>query len=61
MHAAQTSASVSTGIRSASATMQAVLALVFGIFIVGMVGFSHASTIHNAAHDVRHSAGFPCH
>jgi cobalt transporter subunit CbtB len=25
------------------------------------VGFSHIAAAHNAAHDVRHSNGFPCH
>jgi cobalt transporter subunit CbtB len=32
-----------------------------GIFIVGGVGFSHIAAVHNAAHDYRHSMGFPCH
>jgi cobalt transporter subunit CbtB len=44
-----------------SAIAQAVLAMFLGLFIVGIVGFSHISAIHNAAHDVRHSNAFPCH
>jgi cobalt transporter subunit CbtB len=40
---------------------QAVLAMVLGLFIVGVVGFSHISAVHNAAHDVRHANAFPCH
>ena len=40
---------------------QAVLAMALGLFIVGMVGFSHISAVHNAAHDVRHANAFPCH
>jgi len=40
---------------------QAVLAMGLGLFIVGVVGFSHVDIIHNAAHDVRHSNAFPCH
>jgi cobalt transporter subunit CbtB len=40
---------------------QAVLAMMLGLFIVGMVGFSHIDVVHNAAHDVRHSNAFPCH
>ncbi|MBR1086096.1 CbtB-domain containing protein [Bradyrhizobium manausense] len=40
---------------------QAVMAMVLGIFVVGMVGFSHIDVVHNAAHDVRHSNAFPCH
>jgi cobalt transporter subunit CbtB len=40
---------------------QAVLAMTLGLFIVGVVGFSHISAVHNAAHDVRHANAFPCH
>ena len=40
---------------------QSVLALALGLFIVGVVGFSHIDVVHNAAHDVRHSNAFPCH
>jgi cobalt transporter subunit CbtB len=41
--------------------LQAVLAIGLGLFIVGVVGFSHIDVIHNAAHDLRHSNAFPCH
>ena len=41
--------------------MQALLAIGLGLFVVGVVGFSHIDVIHNAAHDVRHSNAFPCH
>lgn len=37
------------------------MAMSLGLFIVGVVGFSHIDVIHNAAHDVRHSNAFPCH
>ena len=40
---------------------QAVLAMALGLLIVGVVGFSHISAVHNAAHDVRHANAFPCH
>jgi cobalt transporter subunit CbtB len=39
----------------------AVMAALFGAFILWGVGFSHISVLHNAAHDVRHSLAFPCH
>jgi cobalt transporter subunit CbtB len=29
--------------------------------LVYFAGFSHLELVHNAAHDTRHSAGFPCH
>lgn len=44
-----------------SVVFQAVLAMGLGLFIVGIVGFSHVDVIHNAAHDARHSNAFPCH
>ena len=40
---------------------QALVALALGLFVVGVVGFSHLDVMHNAAHDVRHSNAFPCH
>ncbi len=36
-------------------------AALLGAFLVGGVGFSHLAAVHNAAHDYRHSMGFPCH
>ena len=36
-------------------------AALLGLFIVGGVGLSHIEAVHNAAHDYRHSTGFPCH
>ena len=43
------------------ATLPAVVALVLGVFVVFGVGFAGSTTIHNAAHDTRHSFAFPCH
>ena len=37
------------------------MAAFLGVFMVWGVGFSHIAAAHNAAHDVRHSNGFPCH
>ena len=37
-----------------------VLALL-GIFVIWGVGFAQSDTLHNAAHDSRHSMAFPCH
>lgn len=45
----------------ASHVIQAVLAMFLGVLIVGMAGLSHIDAVHNAAHDTRHSTGFPCH
>jgi cobalt transporter subunit CbtB len=45
----------------ASKSLQAIIAICFGLFIVGFVGFSHLEVVHNAAHDTRHANAFPCH
>ena len=37
------------------------VALFVGLFLIYMTGFAGSSVLHNAAHDTRHSAGFPCH
>ena len=37
------------------------LALVFGLVLVGGVGFASDMAVHNGAHDTRHALGFPCH
>lgn len=36
-------------------------AALFGIGIIAVTGHVQASTLHDAAHDVRHATGFPCH
>ena len=47
--------------RSVPAVWPPVLAILLGLLIVGVAGFSHQDVIHNAAHDTRHSNAFPCH
>ena len=41
--------------------MPAFVAFLFGAFLVFCAGFAHSDTVHNAAHDTRHSFAFPCH
>jgi cobalt transporter subunit CbtB len=48
-------------IRKAGLAVQAALAMLLGAMTIAVVGFSHLDVIHNAAHDTRHSSGFPCH
>lgn len=61
-----TSSSAATA-RSTAATgrlarvMPIGLAAFLGVFLLWGVGFSHIDVVHNAAHDTRHSNGFPCH
>lgn len=39
----------------------ALSAILLGLGLILAVGFAPVEEIHNAAHDTRHSAGFPCH
>ncbi|KMT54244.1 CbtB domain-containing protein [Pseudomonas fildesensis] len=39
----------------------AIGASILGACLVYFAGFSHIEAVHNAAHDTRHSAAFPCH
>lgn len=36
-------------------------AALLGLTLIFIAGFAEVSVLHNAAHDTRHSAGFPCH
>ena len=56
----QTSSSVAQVAQPAT-LIPAMAAILFGVFLVLGVGFAHSNTIHNAAHDSRHSLAFPCH
>ena len=44
-----------------SKPLQLVSAMLLGIVILYGTGFAQTSAAHNAAHDMRHSQGFPCH
>ncbi len=39
----------------------AIVAALMGVAIVVITGHVQAGTLHDAAHDVRHATGFPCH
>ncbi len=40
---------------------QIIAAAILGLTIVFAVGMLPMDAVHNAAHDTRHSAAFPCH
>ena len=42
-------------------TLAAFVAAALGLVIVFAAGFAPSETMHNAAHDTRHSFAFPCH
>ena len=41
--------------------LPALIAVVFGLVLLYAAGFAETAELHNAAHDSRHSAAFPCH
>ncbi len=56
---------MATAIRTATAANTDLLTIAFvallGAGMVFIAGHAQSSTLHDAAHDVRHAAGFPCH
>lgn len=46
---------------STSVLLQLGAALALGFVMLYAVGFSESPVAHNAAHDVRHATGRPCH
>lgn len=44
-----------------TALLPALAALVLGFAIITVAGHVQAAALHDAAHDVRHATGFPCH
>jgi cobalt transporter subunit CbtB len=41
--------------------LPAVAVLLLGMILLYGVGFVSIPAVHNATHDARHAAGFPCH
>jgi cobalt transporter subunit CbtB len=53
--------SIATPVTLSQRVVIAVGASLLGLCLVYFAGFSHIEAVHNAAHDTRHSAAFPCH
>lgn len=54
--------SISTAPVAASVTRTSgFAALLLGSALIFLVGFAPIGAVHNAAHDTRHAAAFPCH
>ena len=47
--------------KASSAVLSIIAAAVLGLGLVTLAGHVQAATLHDAAHDVRHATGFPCH
>ncbi|WP_163847326.1 CbtB domain-containing protein [Pseudooceanicola aestuarii] len=50
-----------TNATSTSTLVGAITAMLIGAAIIVLAGHVQAATLHDAAHDVRHATGFPCH
>lgn len=54
-------AASTTTVAGTSQRSAAIGALLLGSALLFLVGFAPMPAVHNAAHDTRHSAAFPCH
>ncbi len=52
---------VTLAVSDSNRFMAAVFAAAFGALLLFGVGFAQSDILHNAAHDSRHAASFPCH
>ena len=50
-----------TAARSESGLAAILVAAFLGVSLLFVSGFAHSAMMHDAAHDTRHSVGFPCH
>ncbi|EEE36349.1 hypothetical protein RKLH11_182 [Rhodobacteraceae bacterium KLH11] len=52
---------VQTASASRAGILSALFAIALGLGIITLTGHVQAAALHDAAHDVRHATGFPCH
>ncbi len=52
---------VTLAVSDSNRIIAAMFAAAFGAMLLFGVGFAQSSVLHNAAHDSRHAASFPCH
>ncbi|MEO9826427.1 MAG: CbtB domain-containing protein [Paracoccaceae bacterium] len=48
-------------VKSSSKVFSILGAALLGLTMIVLAGHVQASAVHDAAHDVRHATGFPCH
>ncbi|MGQ0564474.1 MAG: CbtB domain-containing protein [Gemmobacter sp.] len=61
MTANLTTAAAGTQALSASALWPIAFVAVLGMALLFVAGHAQSATLHDSAHDMRHSTGFPCH
>lgn len=58
----ETTATQTTALSESKSKVLAItLAALMGVAIMFVAGHIQANALHDAAHDVRHATGFPCH
>lgn len=50
-----------TAAKSASGLLSVAFVALVGLTLMFVAGHAQSATLHDAAHDVRHATGFPCH
>ena len=50
-----------TTAKAATGLSSIVMVALIGATLVFVAGFANSQVLHDAAHDTRHSTGFPCH
>lgn len=50
-----------TKTKTGAATLTILFVALMGATIIFVAGHAQSATLHDAAHDVRHATGFPCH
>lgn len=50
-----------TSVKSSSALLSVLFVALLGGTVLFMAGHAQSAALHDAAHDVRHATGFPCH
>lgn len=61
MNTSATTTAISAPTIGTRVLTQLVAALILGSVILYGAGFANMEAAHSAAHDTRHSQGFPCH
>lgn len=56
-----TAMTASRAVPQSGSAVALLLSALFGLGMVFAVGMAQADALHDAAHDVRHANGFPCH
>ena len=50
-----------TAVRSQTGLLPVLFAALLGASLLFVAGHAQSASLHDAAHDMRHATGFPCH